>query len=107
MPDRNPLSPTALDRLRHALRPGWTRSLLIRRACAVVLLVVAVVAGLSAFAVVAYAGIGLLLGDARVTGELFTTSLIATVLYNLLLAPFVIPAVMVLARRTEVDPTRV
>jgi Flp pilus assembly protein CpaB len=48
MPDRNPLSPTSLDRLRHALRPGWTRSLLIRRACALVLLVVAVVAALSA-----------------------------------------------------------
>ena len=70
-------------------------------------LVVAVVAGLSAFAVVAYAGIGLFVSDGRVTGELFTTSLTATVLYNLLLAPFVIPAVMGLARRTEVDPTRV
>ncbi|WP_020109254.1 SAF domain-containing protein [Nocardia sp. 348MFTsu5.1] len=48
MPDRNPLSPTAVDRLRHALRPGWTRSLLVRRACAVALLVVAVVAALTA-----------------------------------------------------------
>jgi Flp pilus assembly protein CpaB len=47
MPDRNPLTPTALDRLRHALRPGWTRSLLIRRTCAVALLVVAVVAALT------------------------------------------------------------
>ncbi|HVQ87686.1 MAG TPA: rod shape-determining protein MreD [Actinomycetes bacterium] len=69
--------------------------------------IVAVVAALSAFAVVAFTAIGLLFSDVRITAELFTSSLIATVLYDLLLAPFVIPAVMALARRTEVDPTRV
>jgi Flp pilus assembly protein CpaB len=48
MPARNSLAPTIADRIRHALRPGWTRSLLLRRACAVVLLVVALVATLTA-----------------------------------------------------------
>lgn len=71
------------------------------------LIVVASVAGLSAFAVLAFAGLGLLFGDPRVTWDVFTASLIGTVLYDLLLAPFVIPAVMALARRTEVDPSRV
>ena len=70
-------------------------------------IVIAVVAALSAFAIVAFAGLGLLFGDERVTNDIFTASLIATVLYDLLLAPFVIPAVMALARRTEVDPSRV
>ncbi|WP_207843199.1 SAF domain-containing protein [Williamsia soli] len=47
MPARNPLTPTFFDRIRQALRPGWTRSLLLRRVCAGVLLVVAVVAAAS------------------------------------------------------------
>lgn len=71
------------------------------------LLVLAVVAGLSAFTVVAFAGIGLLFGDERVTSELFVESLVSTVLYDLLLTPLVIPAVMALARRTEAGPVRV
>jgi len=65
------------------------------------------VAGLSAFAVIAFAGLGLLFGDERVTSDIFISSLIGTVLYDLLLAPFVIPAVMALSRRTEIDPSRV
>lgn len=48
MPERNALQPTALDRLRHALRPGWTRALLLRRICAVALLVTALVAAAAA-----------------------------------------------------------
>lgn len=48
MPDRNPLTPTIVDRLRRGLRPGWTRSLLLRRSCAAALLVVAAVAAMSA-----------------------------------------------------------
>lgn len=47
MPARNALAPTLSDRFRHAVRPGWTRSLLLRRLCAVVLLVVAVLAALT------------------------------------------------------------
>ena len=48
MPARNALTPTLADRVRHAVRPGWTRSLLVRRACAVVLLTIALVAALTA-----------------------------------------------------------
>lgn len=48
MAERNPLQPTALDRVRHALRPGWTRALLLRRICAAALVVIATVAALSA-----------------------------------------------------------
>ena len=62
---------------------------------------VAVVALLSAFAVVVFAGVGLLFGDPRITTEIFVRTLVGTVLYDLLLAPFVIPVVMALARRTE------
>lgn len=48
MADRNPLSPTIVDRLRRGLRPGWTRSLLFRRLCAGALLVIAALAAVSA-----------------------------------------------------------
>lgn len=41
------LTPTVVDRLRRGLRPGWTRSLLIRRLCAGALLLVAVLAAVS------------------------------------------------------------
>lgn len=47
MPARNPLTPTFFDRIRRALRPGWTRSLLIRRLSAGLLLVLAVAAAAS------------------------------------------------------------
>ena len=48
MAARNALNPTLSDRVRHAVRPGWTRSLLLRRACAIVMLAVALVAALTA-----------------------------------------------------------
>lgn len=48
MPDRNPLTPTLIDRLRRSLRPGWTRSLLLRRVCAGALLIIAALAAISA-----------------------------------------------------------
>jgi rod shape-determining protein MreD len=66
--------------------------------------VLAAVAGLSAVSVVLYAGVGLLFGDSRVTLDLFVSILLSTVLYDLLLAPFVIPGVMALTRRTAVNP---
>ncbi|MFJ2947449.1 rod shape-determining protein MreD [Streptomyces sp. NPDC087226] len=51
-----------------------------------------------------YAGVGALVGDTAarhvgLSGLLFTSAL-----YDLLLAPFVVPAVMALARRAENDP---
>ena len=71
------------------------------------MIVIAAVAALSAFAIVAFSALGMLFGDDRVTADVFTRALLATVLYDLLLAPFVIPAVMAMARRTEVDSSRV
>ncbi|HVQ18166.1 MAG TPA: rod shape-determining protein MreD [Actinomycetes bacterium] len=69
-------------------------------------IVLAAVGGLSAFAVTVYSAIGLLFSDQRLTAELFVTALVGTVLYDLLLAPFVIPVVMSLAKRTETNPSR-
>jgi rod shape-determining protein MreD len=60
-----------------------------------------VVAGASAVAVLVYAGIGGLLGDARVTGETTVHLLVATVVYDVVLAPFVVPPVSAMARRLE------
>jgi rod shape-determining protein MreD len=71
-----------------------------RRSAVVVL---ATVGALSAAAVGLYAAIALLFGDSRVTVALFVSTLVSTVLYDLLLAPFVIPGVMALARRTAVN----
>ncbi|MEE4024294.1 SAF domain-containing protein [Gordonia sp. PKS22-38] len=39
---RNELSPRVVDRVRHTLRPGWARSVVIRRAAAIVLVLCAV-----------------------------------------------------------------
>lgn len=66
--------------------------------------VLAAVAVLSAVAVVVYAGVGLLFDDPRITADMFVSTLVSAVLYDLLLAPFVIPGVMALARRTAVNP---
>jgi rod shape-determining protein MreD len=67
--------------------------------------VLAAVAGLSATAALLYAGVGLLFGDSRVTGEVVVSTTVSLVLYDLLLAPFVVPGVIALARRTALNPT--
>lgn len=72
-----------------------------RRSAVKVLTAVAV---LSAVAVLLYAGVGLLFDDPRITSDVFVSTLVSAVLYDLLLAPFVIPGVMALARRTAVNP---
>jgi rod shape-determining protein MreD len=66
-----------------------------------VLATVLVVAACSAAAVVAYAGIGALLGDERITISALRSSLVATVIYDVVLAPFVVPAVSGAARRAD------
>ena len=63
------------------------------------------VAGLSLLAPLLFAGLGLLFGDERIEGQLVVATTISTVLYDLLLAPFVIPGVTALARRTAVNST--
>ena len=66
-----------------------------------VLATVLVVAGGSALAVISYAGIGALLGDERITLAALGSSLLATVIYDVVLAPFVVPVVSGAARRAE------
>src|SRR4051795_3590007 len=60
---------------------------------------VLVVAGAGALAVVAYAGVGALLGDERITVTALRNSIAATVIYDVVLAPFVVPVVSAAARR--------
>lgn len=69
------------------------------------LLPVLTVAAAAAGALLLYAGLGWLLGDIRVTPTAVARSLPAAVLYDVLLAPFVVPAVMALARRVEPQPS--
>jgi rod shape-determining protein MreD len=66
-----------------------------------VLTTVAVVAASSAAVVIAFAGLGALLGDARITVTAVWDSLVATVIYDVVLAPFVVPVVSGAARRAE------
>lgn len=65
------------------------------------------VAGLAALSVLLFAGLGVLFGDPRVTGDVVVSTTLSSVLYDLLLAPFVIPGVMALARRTALNPTTI
>ena len=64
---------------------------------------VLVVAGAAATAVVVYAGEGLLLDDARITGPSFWAALASTVTYSVLLTPAVVAGLRALARRSEDD----
>lgn len=66
-----------------------------------VLAAVAVVAFGSVTAVFLFSGIGALLGDARVTAGSVGHALTATVLYDVVLAPFIVPLVSGAARRVE------
>jgi rod shape-determining protein MreD len=66
-----------------------------------VLTTILVVASGSAGAVLIYSGVGGLLGDARVTPSGTMHSVIATALYDVVLAPFVVSPVSALARRLE------
>ncbi|NJP99413.1 rod shape-determining protein MreD [Streptomyces zingiberis] len=51
-----------------------------------------------------YAGVGALVGDTSARQVGLPGLLLTAALYDLLLAPFVVPGVMALARRTEKDP---
>ncbi len=62
---------------------------------------VVVVAGASATVVLVFAGVGALLGDPRVDATSVADSLTATILYDVILAPFVVPLVSGAARRAE------
>jgi len=66
-----------------------------------ILTTVAVVGAGAGAAVLLYAGIGALIGDPRVTVGATTHSLVAAVVYDVVLAPFVVPLISGADRRLE------
>ncbi|MEU1180393.1 rod shape-determining protein MreD [Streptomyces sp. NPDC005820] len=72
----------------------------IKSATGPMLVVVAAAAG----STLLYAGVGALVGDTAARHVGLTGLLFSAALYDLLLAPFVVPGVMFLARRAENDP---
>ncbi|MBK3575797.1 rod shape-determining protein MreD [Streptomyces sp. MBT65] len=64
----------------------------------------AVVVAAAIGATVLYAGVGALVGDTAARHVGLGSLLFTAALYDLLLAPFVVPGVMALARRAENDP---
>lgn len=66
-----------------------------------VLTTVAMVAIASGAAVILYAGVGGLVGDHRITATAVAHSLASTVIYDVVLAPFVVPPLAVAVRRVE------
>jgi rod shape-determining protein MreD len=62
---------------------------------------VIVVAVASGVGVILFGGIGALLGDIRITADGLTRALGATVIYDVVLAPFVVPVVSGALRRVE------
>jgi rod shape-determining protein MreD len=62
---------------------------------------VGVVAVASGVAVILFGGIGALLGDIRITAGTLTRSLGAVVIYDVVLAPFIVPLVSGALRRVE------
>jgi rod shape-determining protein MreD len=63
-----------------------------------------VVAGAAVGALGLYAGVGLLLADPHVSWRVVSRVLPSAVLYDVVLSPFVVSAVLALARRAEPEP---
>lgn len=63
--------------------------------------IIGVVAGASVGVVLLYAGLGDLLGNAHITAGATIHALAGTVVYDVVLAPFVVPLVSAAARRLE------
>jgi rod shape-determining protein MreD len=87
---------------------GYLAGLVREDAGESVLIAIVVVAFCAAVANVLYAGVGGLLGDPRITWSGLVGSLPAVVLYDILLTPFVVPAIGRLAarRRPAATPWR-
>ncbi|MFJ4961203.1 hypothetical protein EES43_08905 [Streptomyces sp. ADI96-02] len=64
----------------------------------------AVVVGAAIGSTLLYAGVGALVGDTAARHVGLTGLLFTAVVYDLLLAPFTVPLIMALAKRTENDP---
>lgn len=71
-----------------------------------VVTIISVVAAASLGVVVLYAGLGDLLGNARITAHATLHAVAGTVVYDVVLAPFVVPLVSAAARRLEPVGTR-
>ena len=65
-----------------------------------------VVALIAAFVIGTYAALGALLGDARITVSALGHNLPSSVLYDVVLTPFVVPLVGAVARRLEPEAVR-
>jgi rod shape-determining protein MreD len=66
-----------------------------------VLTTIFAVAAAAATAVIVYAGLGVLISDPDITARATVRSLIAVVVYDVLLAPFIVPLVAAASRRLE------
>lgn len=66
---------------------------------------VAVVAGSAAASVLLYAATGAILGDLHDSTGVVIRLVATAVLYDVVLSPFVVPAVLAVARRVERDPS--
>ncbi|MFI5099385.1 MAG: rod shape-determining protein MreD [Actinomycetes bacterium] len=84
---------------------GWFAGRAMDAAESSALVPVLVVGLASAGAVLGYAAIGFALGDPRVDGASLLRALPTAVLYDVLLAPFLVPLLMRLARRVEPSTT--
>jgi rod shape-determining protein MreD len=84
---------------------GWFAGRAVDAAESSALVPVLVVGLAAAGSVLAYAGIGFALGDPRVDGASVLRALPTAVLYEVLLAPFLVPVLMRLARRVEPSTT--
>ncbi|MFD7918233.1 rod shape-determining protein MreD [Streptomyces sp. NPDC059740] len=69
-----------------------------------VVLPLLVVIGAAVVSTLLYAGVGALVGDTAARNVGLSGLMLSAALYDLVLAPFVLPVVMALARRTENDP---
>ena len=84
---------------------GWIAGRLSDSVDRSVFLPLVIVACSSAGAILAYAAIGWVTGDQRVRSDALTDSLPAAVFYDVLLTPFVVPAVMKFVRRLRPTAT--
>lgn len=85
---------------------GYLVGLLRDEARDSVVLALGTVAAAAAVATLLYSALGGLLSDGRVGAHSVVTSLPSSIAYDVLLAPFVVPWIMSLARRTEPQVTR-
>lgn len=66
-----------------------------------VLMPLLIVVGIAPAALIGYAGLGLLLGNPRVTGQAIVGAVPFATLYDVVLATFIVPIVSALVRRTR------